>query len=330
MMRKLAVYKSVWPLKAPFRITGRVFENGDAIVVELSEDGLVGRGEALGVYYLGENGDRMLAEVEAARREIERGISRRDLQEFLPPGGARNAVDCALWDLEAARAGKSVFDLAGIAPKRVRTVFTIGIAETPAAMAAKAAQARDYPVLKIKLDSETPVERVAAIRNVRPDAALVVDANQGFSYGLLKDVIAPFSEFGVAMIEQPLPRGDDDALTGLKSPIPICADESCLHRGELAAALTRYDMINIKLDKTGGLTEALLLAREARAAGKRLMVGNMIGTSLSMAPALVIAPLCEFVDLDGPLALKSDYARGLTYDGASVSPPQPGFWGGLG
>ncbi|MEQ8935943.1 MAG: dipeptide epimerase, partial [Amphiplicatus sp.] len=282
-----------------------------------------------GVYYLGETPDLMLDQVEAHRGEIERGMTRDALQAALPPGGARNAVDCAMWDLEAKSAGKSVWDLTGVTLKSTRTVFTIGIGETPAVMAEKAARAKAYPILKIKLDGEAPVERMQAIRAARPDATLIIDANQGFTLSQLKDVIHPFSELGVAMIEQPLPRGGDEGLEQVSSPIPICADESCLHRGEIADALKRYDMINIKLDKTGGLTEALALAREAHGAGKRLMVGNMLGTSLSMAPAFVVAQLCEFVDLDGPLALKSDYAGGMVYNGGAVSPPSEGFWGGM-
>lgn len=166
-----------------------------------------------------------------------------------------------------------------------------------------------------------------AIRAARPDATLIIDANQGFTIETLRDVLGPFAELGVSMIEQPLPRGGDEALSGVKSPIPICADESCLHRGELFQALDRYDMINIKLDKTGGLTEALALAKEAQANGKRLMVGNMVGTSLSMAPAFVIAQMCDFVDLDGPLALKSDQVVPMKYVGAEVSLPEQGLWG---
>ncbi|MBB5518931.1 N-acetyl-D-Glu racemase DgcA [Amphiplicatus metriothermophilus] len=329
MARKLGVHKTSWPMRAPFRITGYVFETIDAVVVEISEGGHVGRGEGCGVYYLNDVADGMLDSIEALRSDIEGGLTREELQSALPAGGARNAVDCALWDLTAKQTGKSVWELTEIEPRPVQTVFTIGIEETPEKMAAKAAGARAFPVLKVKLDGEQPVERIAAIRAVRPDATLVIDANQGFSLDQLKEVAAPLGELGVAMIEQPLRRGEDEGLAGFDSPVPICADESCLHRGELPAALERYDMINIKLDKTGGLTEGLALAREARAAGKRVMVGNMVGTSLSMAPAFVVAQLCDFVDLDGPLNLKSDYAGGMSYDGGMVSAPSPGFWGGM-
>ncbi len=327
MSLQLNVHKTFWPLKAPFRITGHVFTSSGAIVVELVDDGHVGQGEGLGAYYLDENPDLLLDQVEAVRADIERGVTLDELQELLPAGGARNAVDCALWDLNAKRQGQSVWRMTGIDPNPVRTVFTIGIQETAAEMAENAARAKGYPVLKVKLDGVQPVERMTAIREARPDATLVIDANQGFTFDQLKEVVEPLAKLGVAMIEQPLPRGGDEELEGYQSPIPLCADESCLHRGDLPEVLKRYDMVNIKLDKTGGLTEALALAKEAKEAGKQLMVGNMVGTSLSMAPAYVIAQLCDFVDLDGPLALKSDYARRMCYAGAVVSSPETDFWG---
>jgi len=314
-------------MKVPFRITGHIFTSADSIRVDLIDDDLVGSGEGLGAYYLGETADTLLEQVESLRSEIEAGISLDDLQNLLPAGGARNALDCALWDLTAKRERKSIWELTGIEPKSRTTVITIGIQDTPQAMAEDAARAASYPVIKVKLDGVDPVPRMQAIRAARPDATLIIDANQGFTIETLRDVLGPFAELGVSMIEQPLPRGGDEALSGVKSPIPICADESCLHRGELFQALDRYDMINIKLDKTGGLTEALALAKEAQANGKRLMVGNMVGTSLSMAPAFVIAQMCDFVDLDGPLALKSDQVVPMKYVGAEVSLPEQGLWG---
>tara|TARA_R110002020_G_scaffold18426_13_gene64323 strand:+ start:1794 stop:2747 length:954 start_codon:yes stop_codon:yes gene_type:complete len=314
-------------MKVPFRITGHIFTSADSIRVDLIDDDLVGSGEGLGAYYLGETADTLLEQVESLRSEIEAGISLDDLQNLLPAGGARNALDCALWDLTAKRERKSIWELTGIEPKSQTTVITIGIQDTPQAMAEDAARAASYPVIKVKLDGVDPVPRMQAIRAARPDATLIIDANQGFTIETLRDVLGPFAELGVSMIEQPLPRGGDEALSGVKSPIPICADESCLHRGELFQALDRYDMINIKLDKTGGLTEALALAKEAQANGKRLMVGNMVGTSLSMAPAFVIAQMCDFVDLDGPLALKSDQVVPMKYVGAEVSLPEQGLWG---
>lgn len=327
MSLKLNVRRVVWPMKVPFRITGHIFTSADSIRVDLIDDDLVGSGEGLGAYYLGETADTLLEQVESLRSEIEAGISLDDLQNLLPAGGARNALDCALWDLTAKRERKSIWELTGIEPKSQTTVITIGIQDTPQAMAEDAARAASYPVIKVKLDGVDPVPRMQAIRAARPDATLIIDANQGFTIETLRDVLGPFAELGVSMIEQPLPRGGDEALSGVKSPIPICADESCLHRGELFQALDRYDMINIKLDKTGGLTEALALAKEAQANGKRLMVGNMVGTSLSMAPAFVIAQMCDFVDLDGPLALKSDQVVPMKYVGAEVSLPEQGLWG---
>ena len=324
---RLSVHRESWPMRAPFAITGHVFESLESVVVGLEQDGATGRGEGVPVYYLQEEARGLLEQIEAVRPAIEAGIGRDDLQSLLPPGGARNAVDCALWDLETNRTGKTIWELTGISPAARRTAYTLGIQDTPELMAEQAAQASGYPLLKIKLNGDAPVERVAAIRKARPDAEIIIDANQGFTMDLLRRVLDPFAELGVAMVEQPLPRGGDAELEGLSSPIPLCADESCLHRGELPDALKRYDMINIKLDKTGGLTEALALAAEARQAGKGLMVGNMLGTSLSMAPAFVIAQLCDFVDLDGPLNLKSDLPGGMVYRDGEVAAPQTGLWG---
>lgn len=324
---RLSVHRASWPMTAPFVITGHVFDSLEAVVVTVEQDGKVGRGEGVPVYYLQERAEEMLEQIEAVRPVIEAGVSRDALQELLPPGGARNAVDCALWDLEVKQKRVSIWELTGVEPRQRRTAFTLGIQERPELMAEQAARARDYSLIKIKLNDVDPVERVTAVREARPDAEIIIDANQGFSFDLLKSVLGPFSELKVAMVEQPLPRGADEALEGFSSPIPLCADESCLHRGELQAAMKRYDMINIKLDKTGGLTEALALAREARQAGKGLMVGNMLGTSLSMAPAFVIAQLCDFVDLDGPLNLKSDIIPSMSYHDGTVEAPRSQFWG---
>ncbi|ABI76473.1 mandelate racemase/muconate lactonizing enzyme family protein [Hyphomonas neptunium ATCC 15444] len=327
MNRSFCAYKTSWPLRTPIRITGHVFEKIDMVVVEIGQDGHTGRGEGCGVYYTNDFADGMLEQIELVRGDILAGMTREELQSALPPGGARNALDCALWDLDARLDGRGVWDMLSISPDPVRTAFTISI-NSAEEMARQAAKAADYSLIKIKLDAETPVERVAAIRAARPDATLIIDANEGFSFAQLRRTADALADLGVAMIEQPLPRGGDSELEGYKSPVPLCADESCLHRGELSQALERYDMINIKLDKTGGLTEALALAAEARKAGKALMVGNMVGTSLSMAPAFAIAQLCEFADLDGPLALRSDLVNGLVYRKGMVGPPAPEFWGG--
>ena len=322
-----SIHITDWVLTQPFRISGYEWINSRCLVVELGKDGFVGRGEAQGVFYLDETAESIFDQAHAAAAEIRKGISREDLQHLLPAGGARNAIDCAMWDLECKQAGKTIWQLTGIDPKPVTTVYTIGLEDTPAAMAAKAAAAADAPILKIKLSSHMPYEKLAAIRAARPDAVLVVDANQGWSFEQLQEVLPRCVDLDLAMIEQPLPRGGDEQLEGFDSPITLAADESCLHSGELETAARRYSMINIKLDKTGGLTEALRLAKAAKAKGCKLMVGNMVGTSLSMAPSFVVAQLCDFVDIDGPLLLKYDQPNGLEYVNGVVKGFDPALWG---
>jgi len=325
----ISVHIEEWELVQPFRISGYEWTRLRGIVVQLAQSGFIGRGEAQGVYYLDEDADSIFAQVHEAAAEIRKGISREDLQELLPAGGARNAIDCAMWDLECKKSGKTIWELTDIDPKPVTTVFTIGLESTPEAMASKAAAAADAPVLKIKLDGHQPYEKLAAIRAARPDAVLVVDANQGWDFELLKEVIPKCMglDLDLGMIEQPLPRGGDDVLEGFNSPIILAGDESCLHTGELEIAARRYDMINIKLDKTGGLTEALKLAFAAKEKGCQLMVGCMGGSSLAMAPAFVVAQLCDFVDVDGPLLLKYDHPMGLTYNKGIVNVFDSSFWG---
>lgn len=324
---KISAHLEDWELTQPFRISGGEWLTSPGLVVQLAEGGHVGRGEAQGVFYLQETAQSIFEQLEEVIPEIRKGISREDLQQLLPAGGARNAVDCAMWDLECKKSGKTIWQLTGINPKPVTTVFTIGLEETPEAMAAKAAAASDAPILKIKLDGNQPYEKLAAIRSARPDAALVVDANQGWDFELLKEVIPKCVGLDLGMIEQPLARGGDEVLEGFDSPITLAADESCLDTSELETCALRYSMINIKLDKTGGLTEALKLAYAAKEKGCKLMVGNMVGTSLGMAPAFVIAQLCDFVDIDGPLLLKYDHPLGLKYDKGVVRELDPRFWG---
>ena len=324
---KFSAHVEEWELVQPFRISGFESTKAQSLVVQLSDGKYLGRGEAQGVYYLDETSDSMFRQVHEIAAQIRAGISRAELQKILPPGGARNAVDCALWDLECKQSGKTIWQLTGINPKPVTTVFTIGLEDTPEAMAEKASAAKDCPILKIKLSSHMPCEKLAAIRAARPDAKLVVDANQGWSFELLQAALPKLQKLGLEMLEQPLPRGADEPLEGFASPITLCADESCLHTGELDTAARRYSMINIKLDKAGGLTEALNLAKAAKAKGLSLMVGNMVGSSLSMAPAFVIAQLCDFVDIDGPLLQKYDHPGGLVYKKGVVDVFDPGFWG---
>jgi L-alanine-DL-glutamate epimerase-like enolase superfamily enzyme len=322
-----SIHIADWELTQPFRISNYEWINSRCLVVQLGEDGFTGRGEAQGVFYLDETAESIFEQAHAIAGEIRKGISRQELQDLLPPGGARNAIDCAMWDLECKKSGKSIWQLTGIDPKPVTTVFTIGLEDTAEAMAAKAAAAIDAPILKIKLGDHLPFERLAAIRAARPDAQLVVDANQSWDFDLLQEVIPKCASLDLEMIEQPLARGADQMLEGFESTITLAADESCLHTGELKTAARRYSMINIKLDKTGGLTEALKLARAAKEKGCKLMVGNMVGTSLSMAPSFVVAQLCDFVDIDGPLLLKYDQPQGLEYDKGIVKGFDAELWG---
>jgi L-alanine-DL-glutamate epimerase-like enolase superfamily enzyme len=315
------------PLARPFSITGYTFTDLEAIWVHLDDDGVQGRGEGVGMYYRGETPETMTAQLESIRGVVADGATRADIQTLLPPGGARNALDCAMWDVECKKAGVSIFELLAITPTTLTTVATVGMG-TPEEMAAQALRFSDYPHLKIKLDDNQPVERLRAIRDARPDATLVIDVNQGWSRGQLEEYLPALQAVGVAMVEQPVPRGHDADLDGLHSPIPLGADESIIHLGEYDEVAPYYDVVNIKLDKCGGLTEALEIAHRARAGNKDLMVGNMTGTSLSMAPSHVIGQMCRFVDIDGPLLLAEDVTPGLTYrPGGFVDPPTPALWG---
>jgi len=324
---KLSAHIEDWELKAPFRIAGTEWRTATVLVVQLQDGKYEGRGEACGVSYSDETPNSMLEQVDAIGHDIRRGVSRDALQNLLPAGGARNAIDCALWDLEAKKTGQTIWQLTGIDPHPVTTVFTIGIEATAEMMAENAAAAGQFPILKIKLDSDQPAERLAAIRAARPDAKLLVDANQSWSFELLKEILPTCVRLDLSMIEQPLPRGADEALAQFRSPIPLAADESCLDTGELAVAASRYDVINIKLDKTGGLTEALRLARAAKKLGCQLMVGNMLGTSLAMAPSFVIAQLCDYIDIDGPLLQKFDHPGGIRYEAGVAQVFDSSFWG---
>lgn len=327
MSRNITVRIEAWESIIPFRISNHVFDDFPCIVCEINQDGVVGRGEALGVYFNDETPQSMQQQIASIDFELSRGANREELLTLLPPGGARLAVDSALWDLEAQIGGESVWQMAGVKPNAVETVFTIGLEDEPEQMAAKAVAADQLSLFKVKLDNDRPVERIAAIRAARPDARLVVDANQGWNFAELQAFGPALHELGVVMIEQPLPRGADQELEGYVSPAPLCADESCLHLGELDAAATRYQMINIKLDKCGGLTHGLQIAAAAREKNLGLMVGCMGGTSLSMAPSHVIAQLCDIVDIDGPLLIKTDREGGLIYERGIVTLPKAHFWG---
>ncbi len=327
MTRRVSVHLENWMALIPFRISRNTWDDFPSVVCEIEQDGAIGRGEGLGVYYLGEDQKSMLAQIESITGELAAGAGRQELMELLPPGGARCAVDAALWDLEAQLANTSAWELAGVSSDPIETVFTIGLEAEPDDMGARAAAASDLTLFKVKLSNDRPVERIASIRKARPDARLVVDVNEGWEFDQLVEVAPALAELGVSMIEQPLRRGHDDALEGYDSPLPLCADESIQHSGELEQIANRYQMINIKLDKSGGLTHGLELAADARDKGLGIMIGCMGGTSLSMAPMHVIAHVADFVDIDGPLLLKNDRAGGFIYDKGIVSLPQKRFWG---
>jgi len=268
-----------------------------------------------------------MAQLEETRSALLSDITRENLQSLLPPGGARNAIDCALWDLDAKRNGRRAWQLAGIPTvSPLLTAYTLSM-DTPVAMAQAAMAARTYSLLKLKLAGEGDIERVAAVRRARPEAALIVDANQSWNERQLREFSPKLAELGVQLIEQPLPASEDDVLTELESPVPLCADESCQTADSLRSLHGKYKYVNIKLDKTGGLTEALRLAREAHAQQFKLMVGCMAGSSLSMAPAFVVGQLCSVIDLDGPLLATSDVPQAIRYDGGRMYPPEAVLWG---
>jgi L-alanine-DL-glutamate epimerase-like enolase superfamily enzyme len=316
------------PLRAPIRITGYTFVDAPVLTVTLRDGEHVGCGEAAGVYYRDDTPASMRDQIEALRPVLAAGVDRRALQHLLPPGGARNALDCALWDLEARRAGAPVWRMAGLnAPKPVVTTYTIG-ADDPDAMADRAHEHTAARAFKLKLTGEAvDAERVRTVRAARPDAWIGVDANQGYNLISLQGMMPAFVEEGVALIEQPTPPGQDAGLSALRSPIPIAADESVLCLADLRRCIGCFDLINIKLDKCGGLTEGLEMARLAVRLGFKVMVGNMVGTSLAMAPAFLLAQLCEVVDLDGPLALAADRTPGVVYEAGRISCAES-VWGG--
>lgn len=312
---KMTVAVERLPFAAPFRIAGFVFEHQDAVVVTLEEGEQRGRGEASGVFFLGDDAGHMVAALESRRDLIEAGVDRAAVQQLLPPGGARNALDCALWELDARRTGRPVWELAGLDPPRpLVTTFTLG-ADYPPVMAEGARKFATAQALKVKLtgDLELDVERVEAVREARPEVWMGVDANQGYTLAGLGTLLGTLIEANVALLEQPLARGHEADLERFDSPIPIVADESALCFADLAGLVGRFNMVNIKLDKCGGLTEGLAMAHEARRLGLGVMVGNMVGTSLAMAPAFVLGQLCEVVDLDGPTFLSHDRSPAVTY-----------------
>lgn len=307
-------------LAEPFRIATHVFETIPVIVAVLRDGAHRGRGEASGVFFLDEDADSMVAQIEDVRAQIEDGPSRYDLRSILPPGGARSAIDCAMWELEACKTGKSVYELAGIAePRPLRTTFTLG-ADTPEKMASKAGAMAQAKSIKVKLtgDLELDIRRVREIRTARPDVWLGVDGNQGFVREQLDALADALEASNVSLLEQPLPRGCDHELENFSCPIPVAGDESILSLDDVAGAVGRFDVVNIKLDKCGGLTEGLMMAEEARRVGLGVMVGTMVGTSLATAPGHVLGQLCDLVDLDGPTFLARDRVPSVTYSNGDL------------
>jgi L-alanine-DL-glutamate epimerase-like enolase superfamily enzyme len=317
-----------WPLREPFAISRGVQTDVPAIVVTLLDgDGRRGRGEACGVNYAGETPETMTAQVEAVRPLIERGLDRQTLLDILPAGGARCAIDAALWDLEAKASGRSAFLAAGVAtPRSLTTAYTIGIRPTEDYETAAAARA-NYALLKLKVDAKDPIAAVAAARRGAPYATFIVDPNQSWSLDALRDFAPRLAKLGVVLLEQPIKVGREEGLDGYACPVMLCADELINGPSDLAKAKGRFDVVNIKLDKTGGLTAALQLADAARAAGFDLMVGCMAGSSLAMAPAFVLGQHCSFVDLDGPLLQSTDWSDGIVYHDGVATPPSPALWG---
>ncbi len=323
----LSVRCERWPIAGAFTISRGSKTEAEVVVAELADGAVRGRGECVPYGRYGETAAGVAAAIGDLAGAIAAGLDRAGLQRALPAGAARNALDCAFIDLEAKRTGRAAHDVLGVAAPRPRlTAYTISLG-TPDGMAAAANAAAARPLLKIKLGGAGDAERIAAVRRAAPRAELIVDANEGWSVANLAANLAACAAAGVTLVEQPLPAADDTALGTLARSIPVCADESVHDRASLAALAGKYDAVNIKLDKSGGLTEALALAAAARAAGFDLMVGCMISTSLGIAPAMLVAERARVVDLDGPLLLATDRPNGLFYDGSTVHPSDPALWG---
>ncbi len=320
---RIEVSRDVFPLAQVFTISRGSRTEAKVLTVRIHADGVTGWGECVPYARYEETLDSVAAQIEG----LSGNLTRAGLYDLLPAGAARNAVDCALWDLEAKRAGKRVWELAGLPePGPEITAYTLSLAE-PAEMQAQAAKNAHRPLLKIKLGTPDDMPRLEAVRAGAPKSTIIVDANEGWSAAVYADLAPHLVRLGVALVEQPLPAGEDDALIGLDRPVPVCADESAHDRASLPHLKGKYDVVNIKLDKTGGLTEALELRAAALAEGFDVMVGCMVGSSLAMAPATLVAQGARVVDLDGPLLLGEDRENALTFDAAGVHPPRAALWG---
>jgi L-alanine-DL-glutamate epimerase-like enolase superfamily enzyme len=319
----LTITEDSFRLAETFTISRGSKTEARVLTVRIAQGGVVGKGECVPYARYGET----LASVRAQIETLPEGITRHDLQAALPPGAARNAVDCALWDLEAKRNGRRVWELAGRpSPKPVITAYTLSLA-APDEMRAAAARNAHRPVLKIKLGTPDDMPRLEAVRSGAPLSTLIIDANEGWTPEVYTDLAPHLLRLGVALVEQPLPAGKDDMLAEIARPLPVCADESCFDRESLAALKGKYDAVNLKLDKTGGLTEGFLTRDLARQMGFKVMVGCMVGSSLAMAPAVLLAQGAAWTDLDGPLLLSEDRAHPLHYDADGVHPPDANLWG---
>jgi L-Ala-D/L-Glu epimerase len=324
---KLVARIEHWPIAGSFTISRGAKTEAVTVVAEVSRGGHSGRGECVPYARYGETPEATLAALLSMLDPLKRGLDRQALQAALPAGAARNALDCALLDLEAKTAGQRVWNLLGRpAPRACTTAYTISLG-TPDVMAAATAKAAHRPLLKIKLGGDGDGRRIAAVRKSAPESELIVDANEAWTPANLEQNLAECAELGVTLVEQPLPAGQDEALARIRRPLAVCADESVHDRASLEGLRERYDAVNIKLDKTGGLTEALVMADAAQALGFEIMIGCMVATSLAMAPAMLLAPQARFVDLDGPLLLAHDREHGLRYDGSTVYPPGAALWG---
>ncbi|MGA1759384.1 MAG: N-acetyl-D-Glu racemase DgcA [Paracoccaceae bacterium] len=320
---QISLTRDVFKLAQVFTISRGSRTEAQVLTVQITRNGITGWGECVPYARYGETLDSVAAEINALPSDFDRA----GLYDLLPAGAARNAVDCALWDLEAKEAGQRVWHLAGLPePRPEITAYTLSL-DTPEAMQAQASKNAFRPLLKIKLGTPDDMPRLEAVRRGAPQSTIIVDANEGWSAEVYRDLAPHLVRLGVALVEQPLPAAEDDALIGMDRPVPVCADESCHDRSSLPHLVGKYDVVNIKLDKTGGLTEALALKQEASAQGYKIMVGCMVGSSLAMAPATLVAQGVMVTDLDGPLLLSEDRDRPLLFDAAGVHPPHPDLWG---
>jgi L-Ala-D/L-Glu epimerase len=326
-MRSLVVERTSWPLRGVFAISRGARTHANVVTARIRDGEAVGRGECVPYPRYDESVDGVAAVLEGMNDAVAAGLDRAALQALLPAGAARNALDCALWDLEAKLARRPAWALAGLPdPVPVVTAYTISL-DTPAAMAAKAEEARDYPLLKLKLGGPGDLERVRAVRAAVPDMRLVVDANEAWSPADLAPFLGAMADLGVELVEQPLHAREDAVLADVPHPVPVCADESCHTSADIPRLVGRYDVVNVKLDKAGGLTEAMRVVTAAREHGLELMVGTMVGSSLLMAPAMLLAGAARWVDLDGPLWLAQDHPHALRWDGRRLHPAVPELWG---